>query len=1037
MRRFLFFFACLPLLAHAQFGGGNGRGDVAVLVTPTPIVSNIFSGGDGRGDIAAVFAPTPIASSIFSGGNGHGDIAAVFAPTPIASSIFSGGNGRGDIAAVFAPTPIASSIFAGGNGRGDIAAVFAPAPIASSIFSGGNGRGDVAALFLPTTIPSNIYSGGIGRGDIAQLFNVGADTYYSRANGNVTDPIWSTWRTGAPGQAIWGPGSNMVVQVGNTVTNTANVSVQKVDVETGGALVLNSNTTFSVWGNNATFTGTLTTQDNSTLALRSTTTPVALATTGTPSLFDLTVNTGGGTTVTGNADIRGTLLLEKGAFNASAAAITLRSTDTYTGRLGPVASVASYVGNLKMERYIPAGATNWRLFGSPIQNRDVVHLQDDFFTAGYPGSAYPNFFDPVGSNIFWPSIRWYDETNTFPHVDSGMVGVSSHLQDLVPGQGFAAWCGDNLQTTNAFVVDLGNAPPVVAQAPVALPMSYTNTGNPGIDGWNLVANPLPSPIAFDQIARGADVDDVVYFYNPAQGNIAYWQVSPPMSLNGGTNVIQSMQGFFLKAAGTAVTTTVDESDKIPGYGGGFFGLQAGDMALRLGITSAINDFSDEAVVMFHAGAPHLEASDAMKLYYADKRAPQVATLTPTGDLLAINGYGTDSVVHIPVSVNAGVSGTYTITLNEVGEIGLTCITLEDLETGAITPLNGSTEYSFTLNANDDHTIARFMLHGTVPYTLNTTDALCGAVPNGSATAVIGGGSADVAWMDAAGNVLLTQNNVSGEATLDGLGAGEYTVNVSGNNACGALVQNFFIEAPPAIGLAAATTPATCGNTDDGSVSVDVMGGIAPLAYLWSDGSVNEDLVAAAGNYSLTITDANGCQFTSDTYEITHGGPQAGFTSEPDVLVNEPLTFTNTSVDGDDFAWDFGDGDTSTDSDPEHAWSTPGTYTVSLTVTTNGCSDTWSQVILVETTTVIATAPPAADLHAWFAYDQFIIVHAFENGLPVVVELLDAAGRLHRTQQEAGRPGRITMPACDLATGIWLIRITNADTQRTMRIPLLR
>ncbi|MBK6831501.1 MAG: hypothetical protein IPG92_12550 [Flavobacteriales bacterium] len=51
---------------------------------------------------------------------------------------------------------------------------------------------------------------------------------------------------------------------------------------------------------------------------------------------------------------------------------------------------------MKIERYIPAGATNWRLFGSPIQNRDVVHLQDDFFTAGYPGSAYPNFFDPVG-----------------------------------------------------------------------------------------------------------------------------------------------------------------------------------------------------------------------------------------------------------------------------------------------------------------------------------------------------------------------------------------------------------------------------------------------------------------------------------------------------------------------------------------------------------------------------------------------------------------------------------------------------------------
>ncbi len=233
----------------------------------------------------------------------------------------------------------------------------------------------------------------------------------------------------------------MVVQVGNTVTNTATVSVQKVDVESGGALVLNSNTTFNAWGNNATFTGALTAQDNSTLALKSNTAAVALVTTGTPSIYDLTVNTSGGTTATGNADIRGTLLLEKGAFNASAAAITLRSTATYTGRLGPVAAVASYVGNLKMERFIPAGGTNWRLLGSPVGGNTVNNWQDDFITAGYPGSPYPNFDNPVGSGIIWPSVRWYNETNTGVNMNDGLVGATSNLQSLATGQGFAAWSG--------------------------------------------------------------------------------------------------------------------------------------------------------------------------------------------------------------------------------------------------------------------------------------------------------------------------------------------------------------------------------------------------------------------------------------------------------------------------------------------------------------------------------------------------------------------------------------------------------------------
>ena len=40
-----------------------------------------------------------------------------------------------------------------------------------------------------------------------------------------------------------------------------------------------------------------------------------------------------------------------------------------------------------------------------------------------------------------------------------------------------------------------------------------------------------------------------------------------------------------------------------------------------------------------------------------------------------------------------------------------------------------------------------------------------------------------------------------------------------------------------------------------------------------------------------------------------------------------------------YAWTFGDGGTSTLQNPSHVYSTPGTYTVALTVTGAGCSDT--------------------------------------------------------------------------------------------------
>ena len=50
-----------------------------------------------------------------------------------------------------------------------------------------------------------------------------------------------------------------------------------------------------------------------------------------------------------------------------------------------------------------------------------------------------------------------------------------------------------------------------------------------------------------------------------------------------------------------------------------------------------------------------------------------------------------------------------------------------------------------------------------------------------------------------------------------------------------------------------------------------------------------------------------------------------------------LTVENTSVAGDNWSWDFGDGNTSNDENPSHTYSSPGTYNVCLTVT-NGCTD---------------------------------------------------------------------------------------------------
>ncbi len=68
------------------------------------------------------------------------------------------------------------------------------------------------------------------------------------------------------------------------------------------------------------------------------------------------------------------------------------------------------------------------------------------------------------------------------------------------------------------------------------------------------------------------------------------------------------------------------------------------------------------------------------------------------------------------------------------------------------------------------------------------------------------------------------------------------------------------------------------------------------------------------------------------------------TSPSSVCAGEPVQFKDSSyatVDTiTDWAWDFGDGTTATDSSPSHTYDAPGTYDVELIVTSsNGCKDT--------------------------------------------------------------------------------------------------
>lgn len=96
--------------------------------------------------------------------------------------------------------------------------------------------------------------------------------------------------------------------------------------------------------------------------------------------------------------------------------------------------------------------------------------------------------------------------------------------------------------------------------------------------------------------------------------------------------------------------------------------------------------------------------------------------------------------------------------------------------------------------------------------------------------------------------------------------GVYSVTITDSKPC-VITRTFVITEPQPLLLSGTVTHADdCNNAMSGAVNLLVSGGMPPFTYAWSNGATTEDLTGiTSGNYSVTVTDANGCtnfrQFT--------------------------------------------------------------------------------------------------------------------------------------------------------------------------------
>lgn len=100
--------------------------------------------------------------------------------------------------------------------------------------------------------------------------------------------------------------------------------------------------------------------------------------------------------------------------------------------------------------------------------------------------------------------------------------------------------------------------------------------------------------------------------------------------------------------------------------------------------------------------------------------------------------------------------------------------------------------------------------------------------------------------------------------LNNLSAGTYQVDVLDANLCRGDFT-FVIEDHPPLTLAFDVDNVSCFGEQDGSVDAQIGGGVGGYQFIWADGQTTSGLNSLpAGNYFVTVTDANGCVISGDT-----------------------------------------------------------------------------------------------------------------------------------------------------------------------------
>ena len=341
------------------------------------------------------------------------------------------------------------------------------------------------------------------------------------------------------------------------------------------------------------------------------------------------------------------------------------------------------------------------------------------------------------------------------------------------------------------------------------------------------------------------------------------------------------------------------------------------------------------------------------------------------------------------TASPAATGTYTVTVTSLEGCTSSATTLATINTSVV--LNASTTANVSCYGHSDGTATAIPANGTSPYTyhwstipvqntqnasnlapgtyyvtvtdfascsnvdsivitqptaLNASitsvhDAICFNENSGWVTATASGATPSYTYSWSAGN----QNG----GTVTGLSFGTYNVTVSDSHTCDT-VLTFSIANGPQLFISFIDSNETCPTYCDGSITATATGGTSPYHYLWNNAATTNSISnLCQGNYSVTATDSNNCPINNSTIITTQTNVIAvAVVDSVNSAIDLPVIFTGSGGVG--YTWNFGDGSpTTSGQNTSHIYTTAGTYTITLTVSSgppNNCLDVTTIVITI-------------------------------------------------------------------------------------------